>query len=76
MKDEMEASLKEAIVDEEKDFAGFTELKGSKEKEIEMVTAAIEATTGHAGELAVSVVQTKDGLEDTTDDVADMKKFI
>merc|ERR1719379_1856207 len=66
MKDETEASLKEAIADEDKAVAGFTDLKGSKEKEIEMATEAIEAKTGRAGELAVSVVQTKDALEDTT----------
>merc|ERR1719181_1978368 len=66
MKDEMEASLKEAIADEEKAVAGFSELKGSKEKEVSMATEAIETKTARAGELAVSVVQTKDALEDTT----------
>merc|ERR1719230_1768665 len=64
MKDEMEASLKEAIADEEKAVAGFGDLKSSKEKEVEMATEAIETKTARAGELAVSVVQTKDALED------------
>merc|ERR1719456_533169 len=76
MKDEMEASLKEAIADEEKAVAGFADLKGSKEKEVEMATEAIETKTVRAGELAVSVVQTKDALEDTTEEVADTEKFI
>merc|ERR1719440_2493845 len=41
MKDDMEASLKEAIADEEKAVAGFADLEASKEKEIEMATEAI-----------------------------------
>merc|ERR1719235_643295 len=65
MKDEMEASLKEAIADEEKAAAGYADLKASKEKEVEMATEAIETKTARAGELAVSIVQTKDALEDT-----------
>merc|ERR1719197_34335 len=76
MKDEMEASLKEAIADEEKAVAGFADLKASKEKEVEMATEAIEAKTGRAGELAVSVVQTKDALEDTAAEAADTEKFM
>merc|ERR1719160_2289359 len=60
MKDDMEAELKEAIADEEKAVAGYADLKASKEKEIEMATEAIETKTARAGELAVSVVQTKD----------------
>merc|ERR1719160_510695 len=76
MKDEMEASLKEAIADEEKAVAGFADLKASKEKEVSMATEAIETKTARSGELAVSVVQTKNALEDTTEEVADTEKFI
>merc|ERR1719265_2705882 len=76
MKDDMEASLKEAIADEEKAIAGFADLKASKEKEIEMATEAIETKTQRAGELAVSIVQTKDSLEDTEAELADVEKFI
>merc|ERR1719409_1114452 len=68
MKDDMEAELKEAIATEEKSIAGFGELKASKESEIELATEAIEAKTGRAGEIAVSVVQTKDSLSDTEDE--------
>merc|ERR1719191_2690323 len=66
MKDDMEAELKEAVATEEKAIAGFTELKASKESEVELATEAIEAKTSRSGEIAVSVVQTKDSLEDTT----------
>merc|ERR1719158_2411348 len=76
MKDDMEAELKEAIAAEEKAIAGFADLKASKEKEIEMATEAIETKTGRSGEIAVSVVQTKDSLEDTTEELADTEKFI
>jgi len=76
MKDDMEAELKEAIADEEKSVAGFNDLKGSKEKEIEMATEAIETKMARAGELAVSVVQTKDALEDANDEAAETQKFM
>merc|ERR1719265_278174 len=76
MKDDMEAELKEAIAQEEKSIAGFADLKASKEKEIEMATEAIETKTGRSGEIAVSVVQTKDSLEDTQEELSDTEKFI
>merc|ERR1719160_1440976 len=76
MKDDMEAELKEAIASEEKAVAGFADLKASKEKEIEIATEAIETKTQRSGEIAVSVVQTKDALEDTKDELADVQKFM
>merc|ERR1719299_345464 len=72
----MEAELKEAISAEEKAIAGFADLKASKEKEISVATEAIETKTGRSGELAVSVVQTKDAIEDTQVELADTQKFI
>merc|ERR1719158_2199547 len=57
-------------------IAGFGELKASKEKEISVATEAIETKTSRSGEIAVSVVQTKDALEDTEDELADVEKFI
>merc|ERR1719335_415565 len=62
MKDDMEANLKQAVADEE--------------KEISVATEAIETKTARSGEIAVSVVQTKDALEDTTEELADVEKFI
>merc|ERR1719253_2580382 len=76
MKDDMEAELKEAIADEEKAAAGYNDLKASKEKEIEMATEAVETKMARAGELAVSVVQTKDALEDANDEAAETQKFM
>merc|ERR1719482_1676563 len=76
MKEEMEGNLAEAVSDEEKAAAGFADLQKSKETEIEVATEAIETKTGRSGELAVSVVQTKDALEDTQVELADTQKFI
>jgi len=64
------------VADEEKAVAGFADLKASKNKEIEVATEAIETKTARSGELAVSVVQTKDSLEDTQVELADTQKFI
>jgi len=75
MKDDMEAELKEAVADEAKSVAGFGDLKGSKEKEIEMATEAIETKMARSGELAVAVVQSKDALEDAAEEKADTEKF-
>merc|ERR1719456_1707640 len=75
MKEEMEANLKEGIADEEKAVAGFGELKASKETEQEVATKAIETKQTRAGELAVSVVQVANDIEDTTEEVADTEKF-
>merc|ERR1719395_445249 len=72
----MEAELKDAIASEEKSIAGFTDLKASKEKEIEMATEAIETKMGRAGEVAVSVVQSQDALEDAKEEAADTTKFL
>merc|ERR1719393_1239494 len=76
MKDDMEAGLKEAVADEEKAIAGFGDLKASKEKEVQMATEAIETKTARAGELAVSIVQTKDAAEDAAAEAAETEKFI
>merc|ERR1719359_1051018 len=75
MKESMEANLKSANEDEEKAVAGFAELEASKNKEVEVATEAIESKTVRVGELAVSIVQTKDELEDTQVELADNEKM-
>jgi hypothetical protein len=76
MEDDMKKSLEEAVADEEKAVAGFSDLKASKEKEVELASEAIESKTARAGELAVSVVTTADELEDATKEKAETEKFI
>merc|ERR1719388_63271 len=41
-----------------------------------MATEAIESKTARSGEVAVSVVQTKDSLQDMTEELADVEKFV
>merc|ERR1719456_42157 len=64
MEDDMKKNLEETTADEEKAKAGYAELKASKDQEIELATEAIETKTARAGQLAVSVVQSQDALED------------
>merc|ERR1719456_934692 len=71
----MEANLKQGIEEEESAVKGFGELKASKESEQELATEAIETKQTRAGELAVSVVQVADDIEDTTKEVADSEAF-
>lgn len=76
MKDEFEANLAEAVSTEESAAAGFAELKASKEKEIEVATESIESKMSRAGELAVSIVTTKNGLEDSSEEVSESAKTL
>merc|ERR1719387_1987658 len=71
----MEKDLKDLDPPEEKAIAGYADLKSSKEKQIEMATEAIETKMARKGQLAVSVVQTKDSLEDSEQELADTEKF-
>jgi DNA repair exonuclease SbcCD ATPase subunit len=76
MKDEMEASIKELESSEASAVAGFGELKAAKTAEEAAASKALETKTARAGELAVSVVQSEDALEDTTKEMADTEKFL
>merc|ERR1719321_825717 len=76
MKEEMESNLAGAEKDEAAAVEGFNSLKSSKETEIEVATEAIETKMGRSGELAVSVVQTKDALEDALDEIKNATEAI
>jgi len=75
MKEEMEGNLASAVSDEATAVEGFDSLKASKETEIEVATEAIETKTARSGELAVSVVQTKNALEDAEEEIVNAGKF-
>merc|ERR1719299_182464 len=75
MKEEMESNLAGAEKDEATAVEGFASLKASKETEIEVATEAIETKTARSGELAVSVVQTKNALEDALEEIANAGKY-
>jgi len=76
MLESMQAASAEADADEQKAAAGFAELTGSKQKEIEVATGAIESKTVRTGELAVSIVQTQNALDDSEEELADNQKFL
>jgi len=76
MKDEMDKDLKGAIATEEAAVAGFEELSAAKKAQIAASTSAIETKTERTGALAVSIVTTKDDIEDTTADMEETEAFI
>merc|ERR1719439_540499 len=76
MLEEMEGDLSTAEKDEATAVAGFEELSAAKAAEIASATSAIESKTKRAGEVAVEVVQTKDDLEDTEEEVAETQAFL
>merc|ERR1719335_1505430 len=51
-------------------------MKAAKEKEIAAATQAIEEKTKRTGEVAVEIVNLKEDLEDTQEDLAKDKKFL
>jgi hypothetical protein len=55
------------------DFEG---MKAAKEKEIAAATQAIEEKTKRTGEVAVEIVNLKEDLEDTQEDLAKDSKFL
>merc|ERR1719281_550083 len=76
MKDEMEASIKDLTASEASAVSGYEDLKAAKTKEEAAASAAIKSKEKRSGELAVTVVQNADALEDTTAELAKTEKFL
>jgi len=76
MKDDMEKNLEEAKNGEAVASAGFADLKGAKDQEIELAAESIEAKEKKTGELSVSIAQSQDALEDATEDKDDSTKML
>merc|ERR1719238_1064166 len=62
--------------DEGESAKGFADLKASKEAEAAAAAEAIKTKTARSGELAVTVVQTEDDIDDANKEVADNEKFL
>merc|ERR1719281_706426 len=75
MKDELSRDIAALEKDEAASVAGFTDMKASKEKEIEFADESIESKKERVGVLAVEIVQNKDAVEDATAEAAAAKKF-
>jgi chromosome segregation ATPase len=76
MHDEMTKDFADASSDESSAVAAFDSLVASKEKEIDALTNAVESKTGRVGELGVKLAEQENDLEDTTEGLADDKKFL
>merc|ERR1711904_273543 len=75
MKDELSRDIAALEKDEASAVAGFTDMKASKEKEIEFADESIESKKERVGVLAVEIVKGKDAVEDNAAEAAAAKKF-
>jgi len=74
--DEMAAGLADATAAEETAIANYDDLMSAKTKEVAALTASIEEKTVRTGELAVSIVEMKNDLDDTAAALEEDKKFL
>jgi len=75
MKDELSRDISKLEKDEAAAVKGFSDMKASKEKEIEFADESIESKKDRVATLAVEVVQLKDEIEDSAAEAADAEKF-
>lgn len=75
MADELSRDLATLMKNEETAVAGFSDMKASKEKEIEFADESIESKKERVGNLAVEIVQLKNDIEDSAEEAADATKF-
>jgi len=76
MNDEMTKALGDATASEDSAIAAYTGLMASKKKEIQALTKAIEVKLTRVGELSVEIVQMKNDLTDTQEQLLEDKKFL
>merc|ERR1719361_348936 len=76
MGDTMKKGLADTTADEVSAIKIYEGLMSAKTKEVEALTASIEAKTTQIGETGVSLVQMKEDLSDTEETLAEDKKFI
>jgi hypothetical protein len=76
MHDDMQKTLSDAQAAEEVAKTGYSDLKAAKDQEIETAAETIESKEKRAGELEVSIAQSKDALEDTSGEKADAEKML
>jgi len=76
MGDTMMKSLSEATASEESSIKAFEKLMAAKTKEVEALQASIETKSTQIGESNVALVQMKEDLSDTEEQLLEDKKFI
>merc|ERR1719324_586160 len=76
MLDEMQKDLEEETAAEASSAQTYEELMAAKKKEVETLTAAIQAKLTRVGELGVSIAMMKNDLEDTQEGLAEDTVFL
>jgi len=76
MGDTMAKGLSDETAAEEAAIASYEEMMSAKKEEVAALTASIESKTVQTGEVAVSIVEMKDDLEDTEAALAKDKEFL
>merc|ERR1719230_1596033 len=74
--DDMATSLASIMIAEEKAVYTYGELMKAKTSEVNSLTEAIEAKTTKIGDLGVAIVQIKDGIDDTSEELAEDQVFL
>jgi len=74
--DSMATSLAGMMITEEKAVYTYGELMKAKTAEVNSLTEAIEAKTTKIGDLGVAIVQIKDGIDDTSESLAEDQVFL
>jgi chromosome segregation ATPase len=74
--DSMATSLAGIMITEEKAVYTYGELMKAKTAEVNSLTEAIEAKTTKIGDLGVAIVQIKDGIDDTSESLAEDQVFL
>jgi len=75
MSDDMQKDLDDATANENAAIQGYNDLVAIKNKEINAVTESIESKMVRSGQIAVEHAQQLNDLDDTTEDLAESKKF-
>merc|ERR1719498_801783 len=75
MKDEMDASLKDAVAAEEEAVKSYDGLMAAKKKEVETLSQRIETELNRVGDLGVEIASMENDLEDTQEALAADQKF-
>merc|ERR1719379_2333014 len=76
MLDTMEKDFADCKAKEEAAVKSFDEMMAAKTKEIEALTAAVEAKLTRLGEVGVEIVNMKEDLDDTKKSLEEDKKFL
>jgi chromosome segregation ATPase len=76
MQDEMSKALGDATAEENAAIATYDSLMASKKKEVQALTKEIEVKLTRVGELSVEVVQMKNDLTDTQEQLVEDQKFL